>query len=121
MRILRTALCFLALTVSAHAQPKPTAAYLVAEFEVLDAASLKKFGEASNPIVKAHGGQFVARRSKITALIGEAPKNVTIVRFDSLEQAQAYFHSAEYKAIIPLRDAGAKYRTYVVEAGDLAQ
>ena len=75
MRILTTSLCFVALSTGAFAQQRP--AYLIAEYEVIDAASMKKFGEASNPIVKAHGGQFVARRSNITPVIGEAPKSVS--------------------------------------------
>ena len=122
MRMLLTVgVCVLALTSGALAQPKTTPAYLIAEFDVLDAASLKKFGEASNAVVKAHGGQFLSRRSKITSVIGEPPKNVTVIMFESLAKAQAYYQSAEYKAIVPLRDAGAKYRTYIVEGGDLAQ
>ena len=121
MRMLTVGLCVLALTSGALAQPKTTPAYLIAEFDVLDAASLKKFGEASNAVVKAHGGQFLSRRSKITSVIGEPPKNVTVIMFESLAKAQAYYQSAEYKAIGPMRDAGAKFRTYIIEAGDLAQ
>jgi uncharacterized protein (DUF1330 family) len=118
MRTLALALCVLALTSSAFAQPKSAPAYLIAEYEVLDADSMKKFGEAAGPIIKAHGGQYIARRSKIAPAIGEAPKTVTIVMFESLEKAQAYFQSPEYKAIIPLRDKGAKFRSYIVEAVD---
>jgi uncharacterized protein (DUF1330 family) len=94
------------------AQQRP--AYLIAEYEVIDAASMKKFGEASNPIVKAHGGQVVARRTNVTPVIGEAPKNV--IMFGSAEKAKDYFQSSEYKAILPLRDAGAKFRSYILES-----
>ena len=121
MRNILIGFFFLALTGMAGAQQKPPPAYLVAEFDVLDAASFKRFAEASGPIVKAHGGQFVSRRGKIVPLLGEAPKNVTVIMFDSLAKAQAYFQSAEYKAIAPLRDAGARFRTYIVEVGDFAQ
>jgi uncharacterized protein (DUF1330 family) len=119
MRILTTSLCFVAISTGSFAQQRP--AYLIAEYEVLDAASMKKFGEASNPIVKAHGGQFVARRSSITPVIGDAPKSVTVIMFESVEKAKGYFQSAEYKAILPLRDAGAKFRSYIVESGDMSQ
>ena len=63
MRTIPIGLCLLSLAGSAFAQQKPTPAYLVAEFDVLDAASLKKFGDASNAVVKAHGGQFLAREA----------------------------------------------------------
>ena len=123
MRTLALALALfaLALTSSAFAQSKSAPAYLIAEYEVLDADSMKKFGEASNPIVKAHGGQFVARRTTVTPVIGEAPKSVTVIMFESADKAKEYSQSAEYKAILPLRDTGAKFRSYVVESGDMAQ
>jgi len=75
------------------------------EYEVIGAASVKKFGEAS--IVKAHGGQFVARRTNVTPVIGESPESVTVIMFESAE--------------IPLRDTGSKFRSYIVEPGDMAQ
>ena len=118
MRMLTVGLCVLALTSSAFAQPKPAPAYLIAEYEVTDAASMKKFGEAVAPLLKAQGGLVIARRSKIAPVIGEAPKAVTIVMFESLAKAQAYFESPEYKAVIQLRDKGAKWHSYIVEAGD---
>ena len=121
MRMLTIGLSVFVLTSSAFAQPKPVPAYIIAEFDILDAASMKKFGEASNGVVKAHGGQFLSRKSKIISVNGEPPKNVTIVMFENLAKAQAYYQSSEYKAIIPLRDAGAKFRAYIVEGGDLAQ
>ena len=54
-------------------------------------------------------------------MIGEAPKSVTVIMFESAEKAKDYFQSSEYKAILPLRDAGAKFRSYIVESGDMAQ
>lgn len=121
MKMLTVGLCVLALTSSAFAQTKPAPAYLIAEYEVTDAASFKKFGEASNPIVKAHGGQFVSRGNKVVPFAGEPPKSATVVMFESMAKAQAYSQSAEYKAIIPLRDKGAKFRSYLIEGGDLAR
>ena len=122
MRVLTTSLFFVALTASAFGQQKQVPVYFIAEYDVLlDAASLKKFAEAATPIAKAYGGQVVARRTKIVPGLGEAPRGVTIIMFENVEKAQAYFESAEYKAIIPLRDAAAKYRSYIVEAGDLLQ
>jgi hypothetical protein len=47
MRILTTSLCFVALSTGAFAQQRP--AYLIAKYGVIDAASMKKFGEAIEP------------------------------------------------------------------------
>jgi uncharacterized protein (DUF1330 family) len=112
----------LALTAAhAVAQSKPAPAYIVAEFEVIDPDGFKQFGAATNPVVKAYGGQFLSRGNKPVAAAGEPPKAVTIVMFESMEKAQAYLKSAEYKALIPNRDKSAKFRNYVVEGGDAAQ
>ena len=80
------------MSAGAMAQPKP--AYLIAEFDVTDAARYQKFGVASNSIVKAYGGEFLSRRNKAISAAGDPPKNVTIVMFPSMEKAQAYLGSA---------------------------
>ncbi len=95
--------------------------YLIAEFNILDATSWKNFTDAARPIVEAHGGEFVSLRARVVPLIGEPPENVTVIMFESLEKAQTYFHSPEYQGIIPLRDAAANYRAYIVESGDFAR
>jgi uncharacterized protein (DUF1330 family) len=119
MQVVPLSFCILALSVGiVHAQSKPDPAYLIAEIEVTDPASMKQFIEASNPIVKAHGGEFISRGGKVVTGFGTAPKGATIVRFESLEKAQAYYNSKEYKDIIPLRDKAMKYRGYLLEGGD---
>lgn len=105
----------------AFAQPKAGPVYLVAEFEVTDPAVFKKFGAATNPLVKAHGGEFLSRLNKVTPAAGDVPKNVTILSFPSLEKAQEYLASPDYKALVPDRDKSSKFRSYLVQSGDMAK
>src|SRR3954466_5641174 len=66
--MLRQAILSLPLLVAdaaALAQPNPLPVYLVAEFEVIAPAGFQKFGEATPPLVKARGGEFLSRRNKI--------------------------------------------------------
>jgi uncharacterized protein (DUF1330 family) len=114
------ALSLLLVAPVAFAQSKPGPVYLVAEFEITDPAGFKKFGEATNPIVKSYGGEFLSRLNKVTPAVGDPPKSVTIVSFPRLEKAQEYFASPEYKALVPNRDKSAKFRSYLVQSGDLA-
>jgi uncharacterized protein (DUF1330 family) len=95
--------------------------YLVAEFEVTDAASFRQWGTTVNPILKAYGGQFLVRANKPVAHAGEAPKATAIVMFESMEKAQAYLSSAEYRAVVPDRDKSSKLRSYLVGGIDAAQ
>ncbi len=113
------ALPLLLCTGAAMAQSPSNPAYLVSQFEITDAANFQKFGVASNPLVKAHGGEFLSRRNKVVAAVGDPPKNVTIVRFPSMEKAQEYLQSAKYKALIPNRDASARFHSLLYRAAIL--
>jgi uncharacterized protein (DUF1330 family) len=94
-----------------NAQPK-SPAYLVAEFEVTDPAGWKTYvdGARANP-----SGTFIVRAAKGTSLAGSAPKTITIVKFNSLEEAVAFDSSASYSALKPMRDKSSNWRSYVVE------
>ena len=122
--MLRRAVLSLPLLIAgaaALAQPNPPPVYLVAEFEVIDPAGFQKFGKATTSLVKAYGGEFLSRRNKVTSAVGDPPTNVTIVSFPSLEKALAYLESTEYKALAANRDKSSKFRSYLVQGGDLAQ
>ncbi len=118
MRLLPIGLCIAALTMGVVARVNAAPAYWIAEYEVLDAAKLKEFGAASNPIVAKFGGIFLSRRNKPEAANGSAPNTVTIIQFESMEKARAYMNSPELKAITPLRDQAERVRIYFVSGGD---
>jgi uncharacterized protein (DUF1330 family) len=100
-----------------HAQAKPKA-YLVTESEVLDRAALDTYLPQVRQAAKPAGGNldFVGPSDKIVALVGDAPKRVGVSEWESLEKAQAWFNSAERKALAPQRDKAQKItRQYIVE------
>lgn len=97
-----------------HAQARP-AAYTIAEFEVTDAAGFKAYGDATGTQVPAAGGKFLARGGKMFVVAGEAPKRAAIIEWPTIEKAQAYFESSEYKQLVPNRDKSSKFRSFVVE------
>ncbi len=122
MQLIPASLFILAFaTGGVHAQSTSNPAYLIAEIEVTDAASLKQFVQASNPLVKAHGGEFISRGGKVITGFGPAPKAVVIIKFQTLDAAEGYYNSKEYKGILPIRDKAMKYRGYIVEGGDHPQ
>jgi uncharacterized protein (DUF1330 family) len=92
-----------------YAQPKPPA-YLV-----IDADLYKQYLAKNAPLTARFGGRFIARGGKIDAFAGEPPKRAVIAMFDSLDKAQAFRDSSEYKESIPLRDQASKYRAYITE------
>ncbi len=97
-----------------HAQGRPIA-YTIAEFEVTNPEKFKVYGDATGKQVPEAGGKFVARGGKTFVVAGDAPKRVVIIEWPSLEKAQAYFESSEYKQLVATRDEGAKFRSFVIE------
>jgi uncharacterized protein (DUF1330 family) len=104
-----------ALAIEAiHAQSK-SPAYFVAEIDVTDADIYKTYVERNTSIVNAHGGRFLVRGGKTTAMDGEPPKRVVIIAWENDDKAKAWYTSAAYKEIIPIRDKAAKFRGFIAE------
>ena len=93
-----------------HAQAKPPV-YYIAQNDVTDAdAYVKEFASKVPATVKAHGGRFLVRGGKVTALDGEAPKARVVVQvYESMKQLKGWLSSPEYQA---LRKIGTKYATF---------
>src|SRR6266851_5195886 len=106
-----------------NAQTKPLG-YIIAEVEVTDPAVYQTYLDRNTPLVASAGGRFLSRGEKIVALDGTPPKRFAITVFDSMEKAQAYRALPAYKEIMPIRDKGSKFRSFIVEgsvSGTLAK
>jgi uncharacterized protein (DUF1330 family) len=98
-----------------HAQAKPPV-YTVTEVDVTNVDGyMKEFVPVVQPLVKKGGGTLIAASLKVTAITGTAPKRVTINRWDSLDAAQAFYNSADYKAAAAIGDKYATFRRFAVE------
>ena len=42
-------------------------------------------------------------------------KRVALIGWESLEQAEAYYNSPAYKALVPNRDKASKFRAFLIE------
>jgi uncharacterized protein (DUF1330 family) len=100
-----------------HAQAKPKA-YIVTESELIDAAALASYTPQAQAAVKAAGGRpgVVPTGGKIVALVGTPPKRFGVSEWESLEKAQAWYKSAERKALDSQREKAFKVvRQFIVE------
>jgi uncharacterized protein (DUF1330 family) len=99
-----------------HAQTKAPPAYWVTEtLAVKDQAAFLNAIKAVPPIVKAHGGRYIVLGGKIVPGVGSPPARITIIAFDSLEQAEKWFNDP---AAVAARTEAQKYATvrdYTVE------
>lgn len=106
----------IAAATAIHAQqPKTAPAYIIAEVEVTDPGTFQKYAEKVPGTLEPFGGHFAARGGKIQAVEGDAPKRLTLIRFDSMQKALDWENSAAYEAIKPIRHSSAKSRVYLVE------
>jgi uncharacterized protein (DUF1330 family) len=96
-------------------QVKPTPGYIIAEVDVTDPDTYKKYAEKVPATVAAFDGHYLVRGGKIQAVEGEAPKRIVVIAFESAEKAHAWEYSPAYEAIKPVRHSSAKSRIFIVE------
>jgi uncharacterized protein (DUF1330 family) len=95
---------------------KPPAGYYVAEvFSISDQAQFDKYAAGVPKTIEKYGGHYLVRGGKTKALEGEEPKRIVITAFNSVADAERWYHSPEYSAIRPIRLGAAKSRGFVVE------
>ena len=101
-----------------HAQAKPKA-YRVSESEVLDATAAAAYNPTLQAAQKAAGGRSFRTTGTIVAVVGTAPKRVSISEWDNLEQAKAWENSEARKNLEPQREKAIKIiRQYIVESAN---
>ena len=100
---------------SLQAQGAPPA-YVVGEVDVVDQASYdKEYVPAAMKAIADGGGKYLARGGATATLYGVPPKRIVIIKFESLEKAQATFNSPTYREAKTAGDRFANFRIYAVE------
>lgn len=90
-------------------------AYWIARVTVTDEASYAEYAKRAGPAIVAHGGEFLARGGRYEALEGAArPRNV-VVRFPSIEAAEACYASPAYQEALGYAVGAAERELVVVE------
>jgi uncharacterized protein (DUF1330 family) len=93
--------------------------YAISEYEPLDKSANDAYSKLAIPAVQQAGGRpsGVGISGKIVARVGEAPKGVTLVGWDSIEKAEAYYKSPTSTSLQPQSDKARKVtRSFLVEA-----
>lgn len=113
MKKVLTTLALSTVAATAVAIPK---AYVIGETEVLDAEKLEPYRQKMVKTLEAYGGKFIVRGSTPEVTEGEASKGrMAIIEFDNMEKAKAWYNSAEYSALRPIRQGSTHSRVMFVE------
>jgi uncharacterized protein (DUF1330 family) len=102
-----------------HAQAKPPAYVVIPILKINDAAAFKAGvldkASATAAVTKAEGGHYIVRSQKFIRLDGNPPQRLIIIKFDSVEKAQAYENSAVLKEVTAARMKSTNSLSFIVE------
>jgi uncharacterized protein (DUF1330 family) len=91
-------------------------AYLVGIVTIEDAEGFAEYAERVPKVIERYGGTYRARGGTVEVLEGSwAPKRVTLVEFDSFEEAKRWYESDEYQALAAIRRRCANADLVLVE------
>ena len=102
-------------TINAQA-PKTGPGIIITEHEVRDSQGYAPYAAGVPATLEALGGRLLVNGGEVTTLEGDRPKGrMTVITFDTVEKAQAWYQSPAYQAIKSVRLKAANSRVYLVE------
>jgi uncharacterized protein (DUF1330 family) len=92
------------------------AAYVIADIEVTEPATFREYRNRVGATVEPYGGKFVVRGGRVNPKEGDwQPHLLVMLEFPSLEQAERWYNSPEYKPLIAIRENAARTQLIIVE------
>lgn len=86
---------------------------------IQDAEALADYRTKVIPTLEAFGGKFLVRGGHFTVIEGAMPHGrIVMAEFPSRAQAEAWYTSAAYQAILPLRLNSMDCDAFIVDAVD---
>lgn len=91
-------------------------AYLVVDVTVHDPEMFKGYMSQVPPIVKKHGGTYLARGGVVEVQEGDwHPQRLVVVEFPDKQHAQAFLADPEYQPVVAIRHAAATTNMVLID------
>lgn len=92
-------------------------AYLVVDTDLTDPEHYEQYKLRAKPIVESFGGEYLARGGDMDFKETDLwqPKRMVLIRFESVEQAQRFYNSEAYQAVLPIGRRSAKRTVIILE------
>jgi len=98
------------------------AAFLSPDVSVRDAEAFQTYQTRAAASIAQDGSRYLARGGKIESFEGTwEPRAIIVVEFPSMEQAHAWYRSAEYESALEVRDDALSRDLILVEGISAAQ
>ena len=92
------------------------AAYLIGEMEVHDHEAYEEYKKLVSKAVEKYGGKYLVRGGTVKPLEGNwNPKRLVLIEFDSMEAAEKWYNSDEYKPAIKIRKNASSGKSIFVD------
>jgi uncharacterized protein (DUF1330 family) len=92
------------------------AAYLVVDIDVTNPTQFEEYKKLAPAAVAKYGGRYLIRGGAYEAVEGDwKPLRLTVVEFESMEKAKAFYGSPEYQAAIKARKGAANMNMLLVQ------
>ena len=93
-----------------------TAAYIIADVTITNPDQMAKYREWSTKSMQEFGAEVLVRGGAIEVMEGDwHPTRLVLMKFSSLEQAKAMYHSETYTHARRVREGAGVVRLVVVE------
>ncbi len=90
-------------------------AYVIGLVEITDPQQYREYMKHTPRLIHQFGGRFLARGGETVALEGEPLPRMVLIEFPSLEQARAFYDSAEYVRARKLRQGAGQLRLMAIQ------
>jgi uncharacterized protein (DUF1330 family) len=92
-------------------------AYLVVDSHLTDPALYEEYKRKAKPLVGQYGGEYLARGGalKVKESALWSPTRMVLVRFPSVQQAEAFYDSPEYQQVLQISNKSAERTVVIVE------
>lgn len=85
------------------------AVYMIAQLEITDVETFKRYSEQVAATVQQYGGRYLVRGGSVETLEGSVSgRRLVVVEFDSKESAKRWYSSEEYVPLIKLRQSASE-------------
>lgn len=93
------------------------ATYLIVDTVLTDAALYEQYKLKAKPIVEHYGGEYLARGGQLSIKEDAlwSPTRVVLIRFPTAEQADRFYQSDAYQAVLGISQQAARRTVFFVD------
>jgi uncharacterized protein (DUF1330 family) len=91
-------------------------AYILAMVEITDPESFEDYRQRVPAVIAAYGGRYLVRGGAIRELEGQKPASrLVILEFADMARLEAFYNSADYQALVAIRQRAATSALLAIE------